>query len=111
MNPADVKMLSGGADPDPSRLPLKPGYELAGVVTAVGPGTGFAIGDEVLAYRVAGSYATALNVPAADVFAKPANLSFPEAANLLLAGATAADMANHVRVGAGDTVLVHGASG
>jgi NADPH:quinone reductase-like Zn-dependent oxidoreductase len=116
MNPIDFKILSGGPDPDPSRLPLKPGFELAGVVTALGPGAelasgGGAVGDEVLAFRVTGGYATALNVTATDVFAKPATIGFPEAANLLLAGTTAADMLNTTRVGAGDTVLVHGASG
>jgi NADPH:quinone reductase len=116
LNPADYKYLTGGPDPDPSRLPIKVGYELAGVVTALGPDTelasgGGAVGDEVLAFRVAGAYATALTLPAADVFAKPANLSFPEAANLLLAGATAAEMLHVTDVHSGDTVLVHGASG
>jgi NADPH:quinone reductase-like Zn-dependent oxidoreductase len=116
MNPADVKMLGGGPNPDPARLPLRLGYELAGVVTALGPDTelasgGGAVGDEVLAFRVSGAYATAVTVPAKDVFAKPANLSFPEAANLLLAGVTAAEMLHVTGVSADDTVLIHGASG
>jgi NADPH:quinone reductase-like Zn-dependent oxidoreductase len=86
------------------------------VVTALGPDThlasgGGAVGDEVLAFRVAGAYATALTLSAEDVFAKPANLTFPEAANLLLAGATAAEMLHVTGVHSGDTVLVHGASG
>lgn len=50
-------------------------------------------------------------MPARDVFAKPADLSFAAAANLLLAGATAAEMVHVTGVGAGDAVLVHGASG
>jgi NADPH:quinone reductase-like Zn-dependent oxidoreductase len=33
-----------------------------------------------------------VNVEASDVFAKPSELSFPKAANLLLAGTTAAEM-------------------
>lgn len=116
MNPADAKMLGGGPNPDRARLPLRLGYELAGVVTALGPDTelasgGGAVGDEVLAFRVSGAYATAITVPAKDVFAKPPNLSFPEAANLLLAGATAAEMLHVTGVSAGDTVLVHSASG
>jgi NADPH:quinone reductase len=44
LNPTDYKGLGGGPDPDPGRLPLKIGYELAGVVTAVGPDTQFASG-------------------------------------------------------------------
>jgi NADPH2:quinone reductase len=92
------------------------GFEAAGVITAVGPNTRIAsgegaIGDEVLGYRVSGAYASALTVPARDVFAKPANLSFAAAANLLLAGATASELVHVTGVAAGETVLVHGASG
>lgn len=114
MNPADAKHVAEGADA--SRLPVAVGYEVAGVVSAIGPDTeiasgGGAVGDEVLAFRVGGGYATALTVPAVDVFAKPPSMGFAEAANLLLAGATAADMLRSARVVAGETVLLHGASG
>ena len=113
MNPADYKHLAGG---DPSLLPLPIGYEVAGTIIAVGPGDsvggeGGAVGGDVLAFRVSGGYASELTVPARDVFAKPENLSFPEAANLLLAGATAAEMLHVTGVTAGETILVHGASG
>lgn len=113
MNPADFKRMAGG---DPSALPVRPGFEVAGTIAALGEGTeiasgGGAIGDAVLAFRVQGGYATALTVPAKDVFAKPSSLGWPEAANLLLAGATAAEMVEVTNVGAGDTVLLHGASG
>lgn len=113
MNPADTKHTRQG---DPADLPIPVGYEVAGVLTAVGPDTtiasgGGAVGDEVLAFRVAGGWASELTVPAADVFAKPAVLGFPEAANLLLAGTTAADMLRVTRAAGRDTVLVHGASG
>lgn len=114
MNPADVKHVAVGTDA--SRLPVAPGYEVAGVVVAIGPGTqiasgGGAPGDEVLAFRVSGGYSSALTIPAADVFAKPATLGDAEAATLLLAGTTAADMLRAAAVVAGDTVLLHGASG
>ncbi len=45
------------------------------------------------------------------MFAKPEPLTFPQAANLLLVGATAADTLNVVGVSKGETVLVHGAAG
>ncbi|MET0446935.1 MAG: NADP-dependent oxidoreductase [Aeromicrobium sp.] len=114
MNPADVKHVASGTDP--SRLPVAIGYEVAGVISAIGPDTqiasgGGAVGDEVLAFRISGGYATEVTVAAADVFAKPSSLGFAEAANLLLAGATAADMLQAARVVAGDTVLLHAASG
>jgi NADPH:quinone reductase len=114
MNPADYKR--GLYKGDPSMLPLRIGYEVAGVIRAIGADTeiasgGGAIGDEVLAFRVVGGYATALTLPAKDVFAKPANLSFVEASNLLLAGTTAAESLHVIRAKAGETIVVHGASG
>jgi NADPH:quinone reductase-like Zn-dependent oxidoreductase len=113
MNPADTKHTRQG---DPSDLPIAVGYEVAGVLSAVGPDTeiasgGGTVGDEVLAFRVAGGWAERITVPAVDVFAKPATLGFPEAANLLLAAATAADMIRVTRAEGRDTVVVHGASG
>lgn len=114
MNPADYKHVARGGDR--VTLPIPIGYEIAGVISAIAGGTeigsgGGAVGDEVIAFRVAGGYASAITVDARAVFAKPAALSFPQAANLLLAGATAAEMLHVTAVSAGDTVLVHGASG
>jgi NADPH2:quinone reductase len=113
MNPADAKHTQRG---DRADFPMPIGYEVAGVVTAVGPDTTIAsgpvaVGDEVLAFRVRGGWTEELTLPAADVFAKPESLGFAEAANLLLAGTTAADLLRVTSVQAGDTVLVHGASG
>jgi NADPH2:quinone reductase len=108
MNPADAKHAARGTAAD---FPRAIGYEVAGVVSAVGPDTPFAVGDEVLAFRISGGWATEVTVPARDAFAKPASLSYGEAANLLLAGTTASEMLHVTRVGEGDTILVHGASG
>ena len=49
------------------------------------------IGDTVVAFRISGGYASQVTVPAKDVFTKPDALDFPAAANLLLAGTTAAE--------------------
>jgi NADPH:quinone reductase-like Zn-dependent oxidoreductase len=116
MNPADYKAVGGSRGRDESKLPLPVGFEVAGVISAVGRDTeiasgGGAVGDAVLAFRVAGGYASAITAPARDVFAKPDVLDFPEAANLLLVGATAADMLRVLPAEAGQTVVVHGASG
>ena len=113
MNPADTKHTRAA---DSSAYPIAIGYEVAGVVSAMGPDTeiasgGGAVGDEVLAFRVSGGWTEELTVPAADVFAKPASLDFPQAANLLLAGTTAADVIRVTRASGRDTVLLHGASG
>ncbi len=114
MNPADYKHVARGTDR--SLLPIPVGYEVAGFLSAIGPDTeiasgGGAVGDEVIAYRISGGYASEVTVPAKDVFAKPASVSFAEAANLLLAGSTASEMLHVTGVGQGDTILVHGASG
>src|SRR3954452_1798159 len=113
MNPADAKHVARG---DAADFPKAIGYEGAGVVSALGPGTEIAsgpvaVGDEVLAFRISGGWATEVTVPARDVFAKPESLSFGEAANLLLAGCTASEMLHVTKVAEGDTILVHGASG
>jgi len=109
MNPADVKGIQFGQDR--AALPLPIGYEIAGVVTAVGPEVDRAVGTDVIAFRVTGGYATELTIRASDAFTKPANMDWAAAANLLLAGTTAADMLRVTAPSRGDTILVHGASG
>ncbi|MCI1019957.1 NADP-dependent oxidoreductase [Microbacterium sp. C5A9] len=114
VNPADAKHV---ATPRPGvELPVPIGYEISGVVTAIGPDTRIgsgevSIGDEVVAFRVRGGYATQLTLPAEKAFAKPTTLTHAEAANLLLAGTTAAEMLSVTRAAPGETVLLHGASG
>ncbi|MBL0746225.1 quinone oxidoreductase family protein [Nocardioides baculatus] len=113
MNPADAKHVAAGK---PQDFPRPVGYEVAGVISAIGPDTMIAsgpvsVGDEVLAFRISGGWASEVTVPAKDVLAKPASLSWGEAANLLLAGCTASEMLHITGVGEGDTILVHGASG
>ena len=114
MNPADAKHIAPGQDR--SLLPLPIGYEVAGVVRALGPGTelasgGGAVGDEVVASQVTGGYTTGITVPASSVFAKPTTLSFAEAASLLLVATTAADLLHASGARPGETVLLHGAAG
>ncbi len=114
LNPADAKHVAEGSNPGDFPRPV--GYEVAGVVTAIGPDTelaagGGAVGDEVLAFRVRGGWASELTIPAQDVFAKPPGVSFEQAANLLLAATTASEMLHVTSVESGETVLVHGASG
>ncbi|PUA78982.1 threonine ammonia-lyase IlvA [Nocardioides currus] len=113
MNPADAKHVARGDEAD---FPRGVGYEVAGVVSALGEDTEIAsgpvaVGDEVLAFRISGGWSSEVTVPARDVFAKPASLTFGEAANLLLAGCTASEMLHVTGVREGDTILVHGASG
>jgi NADPH:quinone reductase len=114
MNPADYKHIAGGQNP--GLLPLSLGFEVAGVISALGRATdiasgGGAAGDEVIAAQISGGYSTEVRVKAHNVFAKPATLGFAEASGLILVGSTAAELLDVTRVGADDTVLLHGASG
>ena len=114
MNPADYKHFGPGQDR--SLLPLTIGYEAAGTISALGPGAEIAnavavVGDDVVAFQIMCGYASAVTVKASDVFAKPTNLTFPEAANLLMVGTTASEMLHVSGVSPGDVVLLHGAAG
>jgi NADPH:quinone reductase-like Zn-dependent oxidoreductase len=114
VNPYDIKVYAGPGDP--ARLPLGLGSEAAGVVTAVGEGAAddrgpLSVGDEVIAFRASGAYATDLLVADTALTHKPETLGWPEAAVLLLSGATAVHALTRTAVAEGDTVLVHGGSG
>jgi NADPH2:quinone reductase len=120
VNPADLKAYAARPGADPASLPMPLGYEAAGEVTAVGPDAVWAngaeegpiaVGDEVIAFRVRGAYATDLVVAQDALVRKPPNLGWAEAGGLMLTGATATHLITRTRVGAGETVLVHGGSG
>ncbi|GAB3598994.1 NADP-dependent oxidoreductase [Microbacterium tumbae] len=114
VNPADAKHVA--APRAGVALPIAIGYEVAGVITAIGPDTTIgsgpaSVGDEVLAFRVSGGYATELTFPAEKAFHRPEALPPAAAANLLLAGTTAAEMIAATGAAKGETILLHGASG
>jgi NADPH:quinone reductase len=116
VNPIDWKVYSGALGADPARLPIRLGSEAAGVVTAVGPdATGPAgpitAGQEVIAFRAPGSYASELVVPAQALVPKPPALDWAQGAGLMLTGTTAWHALTATGVADGDTVLIHGAAG
>ena len=120
VNPVDWKIREGylqGAYPH--HLPVIPGWDVAGVVEAVGPSvrTGLEVGDEVYGYvrrdDVAfGTTAELVPAPERTVALKPASISLEEAAALPLAGMTAYQaLTEALEVQPGERVLVHAASG
>jgi NADPH:quinone reductase-like Zn-dependent oxidoreductase len=119
VNPVDVLIRSGGlTGAYPHHLPIVPGWDVAGIVEAVGPAvTAFAAGDEVLGYVRRddvqwGTTAELVPAPQRCLAHKPESLSFAEAAGLPLAGLTAyQSLTEALDVHEGERLLVHRAAG
>jgi NADPH:quinone reductase-like Zn-dependent oxidoreductase len=122
VNPADWHLLRGkplfARATLGLRRPKHPilGGDIAGRVEAVGRGvTRFQPGDAVYANLLdhgCGGFAEYVAAPVDVVAMKPATLSFEEAAAVPMAGVTALQgLRHHGDLGAGQTVLVNGASG
>jgi NADPH:quinone reductase-like Zn-dependent oxidoreductase len=95
------------------KLPLTPGYEIAGVVDAIGPGvTGFALGQRVAALTVYGGFADMLVRGAEHFLPIPDGVSDVQAAAAILNYVTAWQMIHRVaKVSSAQTALVTGAAG
>jgi NADPH2:quinone reductase len=102
-----------GMYPSPVGMPFVAGNEGAGEVTAVGAGVSdLKVGDRV-AYVVAlGGYAAERLLPADRVVKLPDNISYEQAAGMMLKGMTAQYLLNRTyRVEKGTTILMHAAAG
>lgn len=112
INPWDWKLRSGEYRQFmPVKFPHTPGIELAGVVEEVGPGvTGWKKGQAVYAGATA-THAEYAVVHANALVAKPASLSFEQAASVPVGAVTAWRAMELADVKAGQHVLVQGAAG
>jgi NADPH:quinone reductase-like Zn-dependent oxidoreductase len=117
VNPLDIKVRGGQLKLLLKyRFPLILGHDLAGVVTAVGPGvTRFRVGDAVYARldddRI-GAFAEYSVVRESAAAPKPSNVSFAEAASLPLVALTAWQaLVELAQLRAGQKVLIHAGSG
>ncbi|QES52257.1 alcohol dehydrogenase [Streptomyces venezuelae] len=118
VNPVDWKLASGYLDPILEvRYPVIPGWDVAGVVEAVGEDTfDYAVGDEVFGYVrkewvELGTYAELVAAPVRTLARKPRSLSFEQAAGIPLAGLTAYQSLTRAGLTAGETVVIHSAAG
>ncbi|WP_371618436.1 NADP-dependent oxidoreductase [Streptomyces sp. NBC_00454] len=118
VNPVDWKLAAGYGDPlFEVRYPVIPGWDVAGVVEAVGPDTfEYAVGDEVFGYvrkewLELGTYAELVAAPVRTLARKPRGLTFEQAAGVPLAGLTAHQSLTRAGVRSGETVLIHSAAG
>lgn len=116
LNRAEVMFRTGQYVTEP-KFPAILGYEVAGVIEAIGPGVeGFAVGDKVSVVPCFmlgeyGLHGELVNAPAFGVVKHPPNLSWAEAAATWMMFVTAygalVDIANIQR---GDVVLIRAAS-
>ena len=95
------------------KIPFAPGYEIIGIVDAVGADvTEVTVGQRVAALTVHGGYAEYIYLPPKELVAVPAGLNGAEALSLILNYVTAYQMLHRVaHVQAGQSVLITGASG
>ena len=119
VNPVDWKVREGHLDGIlDAHFPLVMGWDLAGVVRAVGGAvTEFVTGDEVIGYVRKdcvehGTYAELVSAPVRTLARKPSALDWAQAGGLPLAGLTAYQaLVRALRLRTGETVLVHAAAG
>jgi NADPH:quinone reductase-like Zn-dependent oxidoreductase len=118
VNPADHRLRSGGGQVFPHRFPIVAGLDFAGTIVEVGSAVDrFEPGQRVFGYiglaclATGGSWAEYVAVNADSLALTPAAITDDVAAAIGCAGTTAMLMADELRIGEGDTVLVHGAAG
>ncbi len=112
LNFADLLVTSGKYQVklDP---PFVPGFELSGIVEAVGPQvTEFRPGDAVMALPEHGALAEIAVVAVDRVYPAPKGLQAAEAAGFPIAyGTSYLALVEQAKLQAGETLLVHGAAG
>ncbi|GAA0663218.1 NADP-dependent oxidoreductase [Kitasatospora atroaurantiaca] len=117
VNPTDWKTRSWGGVATGRELPFVLGYDVSGVVEAVGFGvTLFQPGDEVFGMagfpRLLGAYAEFIAAPARHFVHKPAGIDHVQAAALPLVSLTAWQaFVDRAELRPGQRVLIHAAAG
>jgi NADPH2:quinone reductase len=112
----DLKVRRGDWSDGRDRFPLVLGADGSGTIAAVGEGVrGLQVGDAVYGYAfgtAAGFYAEYVALSAEHVAPMPSTLDFREAGGIAVTALTAlAGIDDVLGVRAGQTILVHGASG
>jgi len=114
INPGEIAIREGRLDARwPATFPSGEGTDFAGVVQALGAGVSeFAAGEEVLGWtEERASQAELVVVPADQLTAKPASVSWEVAGSLFVVGLAAYASVQAVAPQRGETVLVSAAAG
>jgi NADPH2:quinone reductase len=95
------------------QTPFVPGSEIAGEVTAVGPGvSGVGVGDRVIAFTGFGGFAEQVALPALSLVPVPSTVDFAQAATLIQSYSTMLfTLTRRTTLVPGEWVLVLGAGG
>ena len=111
LNYPDLLMTRGEYQHKPD-LPFVSGLEMAGDVVACDPGGAFEPGDRVMGGAKTGAFAQQITLPATTLRKTPAGLDYVQAAAMGAAYQTAyVALVELGKLEAGQTVLVHGATG
>ena len=112
INFADLLMRLGLYQPRP-KYPFTPGYEMSGIVDAVGEGvTGFSIGQRVVAALPNGGQASHVIVNSHRALVLPDEVGLDVAASIPVTYLTAHHMLHHLgHLTKDDSVLIHGGAG
>ncbi|WP_441248911.1 NADP-dependent oxidoreductase [Kitasatospora sp. McL0602] len=111
VNPVDWKVRQGFLGTE-LPLPFVLGSEVSGVVESIGAGvTGFAVGDAVFGHPLVGGYTEHTLMAAEQTARKPEGVSYPQAAVLPVAAATAYDGVRQLALEPGQTLLILGIAG
>ena len=111
LNFPDLLMTQGKYQFKPD-LPFVSGLEMAGEVIETDPASGFAPGDHVMGGAKIGAFADLVALPASALHRIPKAFDFRQAASFGAAYRTAyVALVEIGRLEAGQTVLIHGASG
>jgi NADPH:quinone reductase len=106
-------MMREGVHPEARQPPFTPGWDIVGVVDALGEGAGaIPLGATVAALPIVGGYAEYLCLAETELVRVPPHLDPGEAVCLILNYVTAYQMLHRsARARQGETALVHGAAG
>ena len=114
VNPADIKYRKGLMQQRlPVQLPYTPGLDVAGTIEAIGENvTRLKVGDKVFGGKHGGNYAQYVSLKESDTSIIPSNISFNEAAALVVPLVTAYSfLIENGEVQKGQRLLIQGTTG
>ncbi|MBU4466155.1 MAG: NADP-dependent oxidoreductase [Actinobacteria bacterium] len=108
----DAYVRSGAEKDWDDPFPRRSGSDFAGIVVAAGAGTaGFPVNSEVIGHVRSGAQAAFLTVGIDRLVRRPPTVTWEIAGGLYLAGVTALDTLDDLKIGSDDTVVISAAAG